>query len=330
MAPSREPIEEVVSDLPAEAEAAIDAFTAYLKVAKNDSLHTVKAYHNDVYQFIQYLTQCGIDLTAATAFKPERAAVRGFISDLHHRGYRRSSTARKIASIRAFYRWCVTCGIASHDPTAGVHTPRREGRLPKVLRTDEVESLLAAPDGSLPDGMRDRALLEVLYASGMRAGEAQALNIDDLDLDNYDVRVRQGKGDKERVAMLGDPAVEALENYLTVGRPALRLKARRADDGALFLNKFGERLSDRGIRRIFDKYMHSASQTLKVTPHILRHSFATHLLDNGADLRAVQELLGHSSLETTQIYTHVSRERVAKVYDSAHPRSVGDHTVPYE
>ncbi len=304
-----------------EAEAAVDAFSTYLKITKNDSSHTVKAYHQDISQFLQYLQINSTNALLVNIFSPDRSAIRGFISQLHHQGYRRSSTARKIAAVRAFYRWCITYGLAFQDPTAGVHTPRREGRLPKVLRSDEVVSLLSAPDTGLPDGLRDAALLELLYASGMRAGEAQSLNIEDLDLDNYDVRVRQGKGDRERVAMLGDPAVDAIERYLSGGRPVLLAKCKKRDDRALFLNKYGERLSDRGIRRIFDKYMLSASQTLKVTPHVLRHSFATHLLDNGADLRAVQELLGHASLETTQIYTHVSRERVAKVYESAHPRS---------
>ncbi len=167
----------------------------------------------------------------------------------------------------------------------------------------------------------DRALLEMLYASGLRAGEAQALNVEDLDLSSEEIHVRHGKGNKERIALLGAAAVHAISEYLHKGRPDLASHHSGSPDRAVFLNRFGRRLSDRGIRRIFDKYFAAASDRLKITPHTLRHTFATHLLDNGADLRSVQELLGHANLLTTQVYTHVTTERIQEVYGKAHPRA---------
>jgi integrase/recombinase XerC len=247
--------------------------------------------------------------------------LRSYLASLStEKGLARSSIARKAASLRAFFRYLARRGIIGHSPAQNLETPRRKAPLPKFLSEDAVSLLLRAPDTSRPDGLRDRAILETLYASGVRGGELAALDLPDILREEGDaeaaLRIRRGKGDKERLALLGKAAVAALDSYLESGRPVLLANGTRATD-ALFLNKFGGRLSDRGVRRLFDKYCTAVASAHKITPHTLRHSFATHLLDNGADLRVVQELLGHSDLSTTQIYTHVTTTRLKKAYETA-------------
>lgn len=298
----------------------LDGFLQYLKLAKNAAAHTVRAYRADIAQFLGYV-ETQPDLGPGGLYHVERVHARAFLAGLQKGDYARTSLARKLASLRAFCRWAQRQGYLEADPTIGIVTIKQEERLPKFLRLREVETLLEAPDTRTPEGLRDKALMELLYASGIRAGEAHALDLPDLDLDESELRVRHGKGDKERIAMMGRAAVDALRDYLHHGRPELAANNEGTPDPAVFLNKFGKRLSDRGIRRTFDKYFRVASERLKTTPHTLRHSFATHLLDNGADLRAVQELLGHAHLVTTQIYTHVTTEKMKQVYDSAHPRA---------
>jgi integrase/recombinase XerC len=289
-------------------------------LARNASEHTIRAYNSDIEQFLGFV-ESHPDLGRDGLRRIERAHARSFLSELQQSGYERTSLARKLASMRAFCRWAKRQKLMDGDPTIGILAIKQEVRLPKFLRTPEIESLLAAPDASSPDGMRDRALLEMLYASGLRAGEARALNLEDLDLEAEEIHVRRGKGNKERIALIGAAAVHALCSYINKGRCELAAHHPGQPDRAVFLNRFGRRISDRGIRRIFDKYFASASDRLKITPHTLRHTFATHLLDNGADLRSVQELLGHANLVTTQVYTHVTTERIKEVYDSAHPRA---------
>ncbi len=298
----------------------LEGFLQFLKYAKNASAHTVRAYRADLAQFLGYV-EAHPELGPGALYHVERAHARAFLSDLQQGDYARTSLARKLCALRAFCRWALRQGYLNADPTIGLMAIKQEERLPKFLRVREVETLLEAPDTATPEGLRDRALMELLYASGIRAGEAHALDTGDLDLDEEEVRVRHGKGDKERMALLGEAAIQALRLYLRHGRPKLAENNEGTPDPAVFLNKFGRRLSDRGIRRIFDKYFQVASERLKTTPHTLRHSFATHLLDNGADLRAVQELLGHAHLVTTQVYTHVTTERMKAVYDQAHPRA---------
>jgi integrase/recombinase XerC len=246
------------------------------------------------------------------------STLRAFFAGLTTQEYSKTSLARKQATLRAFFRWAKRERLTESDPARALISPRLDRKLPKFLRSEEIEALMNAPDSS-PAGLRDRALLELLYGSGIRAGEAAQLDVSDVDLDHDEVRVRRGKGGKERIALMGGAAKEAVWQYLNRGRPELARKARIGWSSALLLNKYGERLSDRGIRRTFDRYIEAAGGRLKVTPHVLRHSFATHLLQNGADLRAVQELLGHANLVTTQIYTHVTAERLKEVYDGAHP-----------
>ncbi len=298
----------------------LDGFLQFLKLAKNASGHTVRAYRADIAQFLGYV-EFHPDLGPGALYTLERSHAREFLVGLQQDAYKRASLARKLASLRAFCRWARKQAFIENDPTVGVLTIKQEERLPKFLRLKEVDVLLSSPDTASADGQRDRALMELLYASGIRAGEAQALDLADLALENEEIRVRHGKGDRERIALVGRAAIEAMRVYLREGRVELASKNSSKPDVAVFLNKFGKRLSDRGIRRTFEKYFRIASERLKTTPHTLRHSFATHLLDNGADLRAVQELLGHAHLITTQIYTHVTTERMKEVYDRAHPRA---------
>ena len=293
-----------------------DEFINYRRCVRNNADNTLDAYSADLMQLVEYAEQH--QLAALSDFDLPR--LRAFFAELSRRHQARSTLARKRSSLRAFFRWAKRTGKIAKDPTAGLIAPKQGRRLPKFLRSEEIEALLSAPDRS-PAGLRDRALLELLYASGIRAGEAVHLNVADIDLESGLVRIRRGKGGKERIALLGSAAAAAIDQYLRIGRPELSAKNPGMPQGALLLNKYGKPLSDRGVRRTFDKYVESAGSRLKITPHILRHTFATHLLENGADLRAVQELLGHANLVTTQIYTHVTPQRIKEVYDSAHPRA---------
>ena len=298
----------------------IEAFTAHLRGVRGASAHTVKAYAEDLLQFARFAEQQGVGDAGAV----DTPLVRAFLTDLSAgRGLARTSVARKASSLRAFFRFLVRRGLAASDPARNLSTPRKRESLPHFLAEEEVNLLLQAPDTAKPEGLRDRAILEVLYASGMRAGELVALDKTDISCDangEGTARVRRGKGGKERVALLGRSAVTALQEYLDWGHGLLAARGRGAA-AALFLNKSGGRLSDRSVRRLFDKYCDVVAASHKITPHTLRHSFATHLLDRGADLRVVQELLGHADLSTTQIYTHVTTGRMRETYERAHPRA---------
>ena len=298
----------------------LSGFLQFIKLAKNAAPHTIRAYRADLQQFLGFV-ETHPELGPGRLYHVQRTHCRAFLADLQQGEYKRASLARKLASMRAFCKWAQRQAYMEADPTIGILTIKQDERLPEFLRLPEIDSLLDAPDTGTPDGLRDKALMELLYASGIRAGEAHQLDIGDLDLEEEELRVRHGKGDKERLAMLGHEAVRAMRAYLHHGRPLLAAHNDGKPDPAVFLNKFGRRLSDRGIRRTFDKYFKEASERLKTTPHTLRHSFATHLLNNGADIRSVQELLGHAHLITTQIYTHVTTEKMKEVYDKTHPRA---------
>ncbi|MBA7638033.1 Tyrosine recombinase XerC [subsurface metagenome] len=231
------------------------------------------------------------------------------------RGIAKASIARKLSAIRSFYRYLVREKIIEVNPIKTVSSPKLDKRLPSFLTLAEVKRLLEAPNLSTPQGLRDQALLELLYASGLRVSELTSLELGQINLDTNEIRV-WGKGSKERVALMGEPAAEALKNYLEQGRPRL-LTARKSN--AIFLNRYGQRLPERSVQKILEKYATKAGLKKRVHPHMLRHTFATHLLDGGADLRVVQELLGHARLSSTQIYTHVTKKQARKVYLSAHP-----------
>ena len=292
-----------------------DAFLQHMESVKGASVHTVKAYAEDLSQLIEFAETQGITDVHAV----DSTLLRSFLAYLQSLGLARASRARKTATLRSFFSYLARQSLLPRSPAVGLRSVKIERRLPKYLRSDEMEALLAAPAAETALGLRDRALLETLYATGMRAGELVTLCLSDVDYDEGVIRVI-GKGNKERMTLLGRQAVFALQRYVRKGRPELLLNAEK-DDGALFVNRYGGRLSDRGVRKLFDRYCDAASTHLKITPHVLRHTFATHLLSNGADLRLIQELLGHASLATTQMYTHVSTERLQEVYAQAHPRA---------
>ncbi len=285
----------------------IQAFLGHLGAVRGASPHTLKAYSEDLGQFF------GEVPVAPDAVTPE--LTRAWITSLSvERGLARASVARKAASLRAFFGFLIRRNVIKKNPADGLTLPKKRQPLPKFLSEDAMNALLVAPAS-----LRDRAILEVLYASGLRASELVGLDLLDLTREGDEgvVRVRNGKGGKERLALLGQGALQALDLYLAQERPAL---ATEKSHDALFLNRFGGRLTDRSLRRLFDKYCNEVATDHKITPHSLRHTFATHLLDHGADLRVVQELLGHTDIGTTQIYTHVSTARLEEAYARAHPR----------
>jgi tyrosine recombinase XerC len=293
----------------------VDRFLGYLENERDCSPQTLRAYAADLNSLLTFLD--------CDDFAPEGVTtvqLRHYLAQLRQNGLARTSVARKVASLRSFYKYLVREGVVSHNPATNLTSPRKERRLPVFLDEDEVARLLTTPDAVDPAGLRDRAILEMLYSTGMRIGELAAVSLEDVDLLGEVVKAK-GKGKKERLVPLGRPAVEALRAYLDV-RKGFRGSGR---DGhrALFRNKNGGRLSDRGVRRIFQKYAREAGLRSEVTPHTLRHSFATHMLNRGADLRSVQELLGHASLTSTQIYAHVTAEKLKAIYDQTHPRARG-------
>ncbi len=270
------------------------------------SPHTIAAYERDLNQFFDFIDQWFPETDGMVDVQ----LLRWYLASLWRKGLARATISRKLAALRSFYRYLARMGAVSSPAALDLATPKRDRPLPKFLEKDEAEALLNGPNETTPLGMRDRAILETLYGGGLRVGELVDLNLTDLNLARGQLRV-MGKGRRERICLVGRRAVNALQLYLTEGRP--KLKSPRSGD-ALFLNCQGGRLTARGVQMIVRKYG-------DVSPHALRHSFATHLLEGGADLRAVQELLGHASLSTTQIYTHVTAERLRSVYERCHPRA---------
>jgi integrase/recombinase XerC len=328
----------------------VRAFIEYLRLNQNASPHTARAYESDLDQFVAYL--------AAARKKPapklspadlDATAVSGFLADLHRRGNSRASAARKLASLRTFFRYLRREGLIEDDPAALVGTPKREKKLPAHLAEQEMSRLLETPDLSTPFGRRDRAILELFYASGLRLSELVGLDLDDVNLSGRVVRVL-GKGGKERLVPFNKAAAEAIRTWLgdlgtfdtasadasafsgARGAPPPLARARRRGSAALpsgtsrgpralFVNYRGGRLSTRSVDRLVRRYVAQCSMRFGISPHALRHSFATHLLQRGADLRAIQELLGHARLSTTQRYTHVNATQLIDAYKKSHPRS---------
>ena len=294
----------------------------YLEAERNVSPYTVRNYTTDLLHFFQFLKAKGVD----SLKEVDKHILRDYLSYVMEQGFVKASIARKLSAIRSFYRYLLREEIISTNPVATASSPKLDKRLPSFLTIGEVERLLEAPDSSKPQGQRDRALMELLYASGLRVSELVNLNLEQINLDSGEIRVR-GKGDKERMVLMGKPAARALSDYLSQGR--LKLLGKKGTS-ALLLNPDGGRLSERRVQRILGKYANIAGIEKRVHPHMLRHTFATHLLDGGADLRVVQELLGHASLSSTQIYTHVTQSQARKVYLSAHPMARKKDNEPEE
>jgi len=331
-------------------------FLNYLRFERHFSPHTGKCYAADLYQFSQFLLG-GADAAANVSLPPRGSAggqysahpsggmavavapaatatqvevlrekllrtdanqIRSFLSFLHEREYSKATAARKLATLRSFYKFCLRRGYLTTNPVATIRTPKQEKRLPRFLEIHEVQRLLSTPDDGSLLGARDRAMLEALYSTGVRVSELVALNVIDVDLVGESLRVR-GKGRKERISPIGPTAVTSIKKYLEMR--AADPRNQTFDPEPLFVNKHGKRLSTRSVRRKLDKYLLMCGLDSSISPHTLRHTFATHMLNNGADLRSVQELLGHQSISTTQIYTHLTTARLKQDYDDSHPRA---------
>jgi len=319
----------------------IQEFLNYLRFEKHFSEHTAKCYGADLEQFIDFalsqadgghadsnvFSQAQVTTAIATQsqtkidqllFAVDANDVRSFLAILNEKNYSKATTARKLATLRSFYKFLVKRNYLSSNPVVSVRTPKQEKKLPKFMEYEQVRKLLDAVPTNNWLGARDRAILETLYSTGIRVSELVALNMDDVDFLGEVVHIR-GKGKKERISPIGSSALQSIQHYM-------EFRSRRAENNAnfdnkvLFVNKHGQRLSTRSVRRKMDKYLTMAGLDPSISPHTLRHSFATHMLNNGADLRSVQELLGHQSLSTTQIYTHLGTSKLKEVYDSAHPR----------
>lgn len=286
----------------------IDKFINYLKVEKNASGHTVVNYSADLGVFKDFLGDKGIETV-------DHLSLRRFLAELRTKNYSKRTIARKLASLRSLFRFLFREGYIKKNPITAISTPKLDKKLPVFLNTAKIDKLLSAPSDKDLSGLRDRALLETLYSSGLRVSELVGLDIDDVDFISGVIKVL-GKGSKERIVPIGEPALAAITKYMEK-----RGEEKVKDNKAVFLNTRETRITDRSVRRILDTHVKACSMAEKISPHSLRHSFATHLLDRGADLRSVQELLGHMNLSTTQIYTHVTMDRLKSVYDKAHPRA---------
>lgn len=296
-----------------------DLFLAHVKYEKNYSPHTVKNYSRDLAEFLDYL-EAGRSGRQIRLDQIDHITIREFLSHLHQRGNKKSSAARKLSALRSFFRYLHREGKIQKNPAKLVNTPRLPQKTPRFLSASQVETLLELPDTESTRGLRDRAMIELLYASGLRVSELVQLDLEDLSLDQRLIKVR-GKGKKERLVPFGEKAHESLKRYLPARRNLLERQAPLKELSALFLNLRGGRLTARSFQRNLDQYVQRGALLLDVHPHLLRHSFATHLLNNGADLRSIQELLGHESLSSTQKYTHLSIEQLLKIYRESHPKA---------
>jgi len=296
---------------------ALARFLQYLAVERNASGLTVKSYREDLTALADYLAEARGGRCPA----PAEIAVlelRGYVAALHEAGYAETTIARRLASLRSFFRFGQREGWVKNNPAKPLRNPRKPRNLPHFLSTADIDRLLQAPPAGQSMGLRDRAILETMYSAGLRVSELVGLDLSDLDFAAGVVRVR-GKGRRERLAPIGSYATRAMKRWLRVR--TLHPKEPSGPQSPVFVNKFGRRLTTRSVGRMLEKYLRQAALDRRTSPHSLRHSFATHLLDRGADIRSVQELLGHKSLVTTQIYTHVSTANLRAVYERAHPRA---------
>jgi integrase/recombinase XerC len=300
----------------------IEQFLEHLRYERNVSSHTLRNYASDLEQFLDFLAPSKNGrrtLPEITAI--DHLTIREWLASLHAAHKKKASVARKLAALRTFFQFLVREGMLEMNPAKLVSTPRLEKKLPKHLSIDEAIRFIESPDPETDLGKRDRAMLELMYATGVRVAELTTLNLTDVDFGNQLVRVT-GKRRKQRIVPFGEPAGAAIREYLGVrDKFLLNAPISKRDEEALFLNYQGTRITTRSVGRMVDKYIRLCAGMHNISPHALRHSFATHLLDSGADLRDIQELLGHARLSTTQVYTHVSMEKLVEVYDKAHPKA---------
>jgi len=294
-------------------EALVRSYVNYLGAERQVSAYTVRNYSHDLRHFLEFLVKERV----ATLEEIDRSLLRRYIEVLIEQGVQKASVSAKLSALRSFYRYLISQDFVSSNPLLAISSPKLEKRLPIFLSSSEAAKLVEIPNAAAPLGQRDKALLELIYAAGLRVSEVVALNVDSVELEAREIRA-WGKGSKERMVLMGVPAASALRLYLEDGRKKLLGNYRNE---ALFVNRYGRRLSVRSVQNITKKCEIKAGLDKRVHPHTLRHSFATHLLDGGADLRVVQELLGHANLATTQVYTHVTQKRAREVYLKAHPRA---------
>jgi len=297
----------------------IEQFLEHLRYERNVSEHTLRNYSSDLEQFITHLSPDKKNLPLVSEI--DHLTIREWMSSLHSEHKKKSSIARKLAALRTFFQFLVREGVLELNPAKLVSTPRQEKKLPKHLSIEEAIRFIETPDQETDLGKRDRAMLELMYATGVRVAELTTLNLGDIDFGNKLARVT-GKRRKQRIVPFGEPAGDAIRAYLGVRDKFLfNAPISKRDEQALFLNYQGTRITTRSVGRMVEKYIRICAGVHNISPHALRHSFATHLLDSGADLRDIQELLGHARLSTTQVYTHVSMEKLIEVYDKAHPKA---------
>lgn len=294
-------------------ESYVNEFINYLSVERGLAPNTLESYGRDLRQYYSYLHNDKIDAVKQVS----RATILAYLEQLQSKGRAVSTISRNLAAIKSFYQFLVRERYLEKDPAANLESPKLEKKLPKILTIAEVEELLKQPNSFLPTGMRDKAMLELLYATGIRVSELISLNVSDVNLEMGYIKC-YGKGSKERIVPLGSIAAKCVQEYVARGRGKL---VRTYDEPALFVNHHGNRLTRQGFWKIIKKYAQQATIIKDITPHTLRHSFATHLLENGADLRSVQEMLGHADISTTQIYTQVTKNHLKEVYEKAHPRA---------
>ena len=302
----------------------IEQFLEHLRYERNVSAHTLRNYASDLQQFVDHIAPA--DPKSGARRFPElknvdHLTIREWLAELHSAQKKKASIARKLAALRTFFQFLVREGLLESNPAKLVSTPRQEKKLPKHLSVEEAIKFIETPDTSTDLGKRDRAMLELMYATGIRVAELTTLNLADIDFRNQLIRVT-GKRRKQRIVPFGEPAANAIRDYLKVrDKFLLSSSISERDDEALFLNYQGTRITTRSVGRMVEKHIKICAGVHRISPHALRHSFATHLLDSGADLRDIQELLGHARLSTTQVYTHVSMEKLVEVYDKAHPKA---------
>jgi len=292
----------------------IEQFIHYLMIEKGLAQNTLDSYRRDLLLYSNFLTK---NYNGLAIYETSRTHIIAYLLELKQKGRATTTISRNLASIRSFYNFLMRDRYIDKDPSQNLESPKIDKRLPKVLSVSQVDLLLQMPDVNSTAGLRDKAMLELLYATGIRVSELVSLNIDDLNL-NIGLIKCFGKGSKERIIPLGSLAIASINNYLDYSRVKLN---RKPNENALFLNHHGRRITRQGFWKIIKKYAKIASIEVDITPHTLRHSFATHLLENGADLRSVQEMLGHADISTTQIYTHLTKAKLKEVYTKAHPRA---------